>query len=264
MNGLQGKVIEVRPSRSAEATKKTGESLKELRRLSGLTQADLAKRLEVSQATVSRLESGRGNMQISPVQRFVEALGGTLRIIASFPADVALSLRICDAFEVTLDHEDQLVHPLFDDDTFRPLRDVVLSIRPKFASRIMAGKKTVELRRRFPVSAPKGAIAYIYSTSPERAMVGLAEIADVHKLDVDEIWRRYSDAAYIERAEFVSYFDGLDQGFALEFANARPFAKPLSLSDLREQFGFEPPQSFLYAKRDLSMALNDDQSIVSH
>ena len=54
-----------------------------------------------------------------------------------------------------------------------------MSIRPKYSGRIMAGEKTVELRRRFPASAPKGTIAYIYSTSPERAMVGVADIAIV-------------------------------------------------------------------------------------
>ena len=264
MNELQGKVIEVRRSLDGEATKKIGESLKEMRKLSGLTQAELARRLKVGQATVSRVEAGRGNMKISAVQKFVEAFGGTLRVVATFPADAPLSLHIRDAFEGGLYHEDQLVLPMFDDDAFRPHRDVVLSIRPKFAGRIMAGEKTVELRRRFPVSAPKGTIAYIYSTSPERAMVGHAEISGVHKLDMQEIWRRYADAACIERAEFESYFEGLEHGFALEFANVRPFATPLSLRDLREQFGFEPPQSFLYAKMDLRRALNGDHSTVSH
>ncbi len=264
MNELQGKVIEVRPSLDAEATGKIGESLKEIRGLSGLTQAELAKRLRIGRATVSRLEAGRGNMHIPSVQKFVEALGGTLRVVATFPAGASLSLRICDAFEVGLDHGDQPVLPRFDGDAFRPHRDVVLSIRPKFASRIMAGEKTVELRRRFPVSAPKGTIAYIYSTSPERAMVGHAEISCVRKLDMQEIWQRYADAACMERAEFEGYFEGLDHGFALEFANVRSFAAPLSLCDLRERFGFKPPQSFLYAKRDLRRALNDDRSIASH
>ena len=264
MNELQGKIIEVRPSVDAEATKKIGEALKDIRRLSGLTQAEIAKRLDVGQATVSRMEAGRGNMQISAIQKFVEALGGILRITAAFPADGALALHMRDAFEVGLDHEDQLVLPMFGDDAFRPHRDVVLSIRPKYASRIMAREKTVELRRRFPISAPKGTIAYIYSTSPERAMVGHAEISEVRKLDLEEIWRRYADTAYIERAEFDLYFEGLDQGFALEFANVRPFATPLSLCDLRERFGFEPPQSFLYAKRDLRRALKDGHTIVSH
>lgn len=266
MSALQGKVIEVRPSPDAEAANKIGECLNEMRKLSGLTQAEMARRLDVSQASVSRIEAGGGDMRVPAIQKFVEALGGTLKITAEFPADAALTLHICDAFEVGLDHEDQLVLPIFDDDAFRPHRDhdVVLSIRPRYTSRILAGEKTVELRRRFPVSAPKGTIVYIYSTSPERAMVGLAEIASVQKLELEEIWRRYAGAAQIERAEFDSYFEGLDQGLALELESVRPFETPLSLFELRERFGFEPPQSFLYAKKDLRKALGYGYTNVSH
>ncbi len=95
-------------------------------------------------------------------------------------------------------------------------------------------------------------------------MVGVAEISSVKKLAIEEIWRRYADVAFIERPEFDRYFEGLDEGFALEFTNARPFETPVELTDLRERFGFEPPQSFLYAKRDLRKALKDEHSVVSH
>ena len=157
-------------------------------------------------------------------------------------------------------HDNQLLLPGFTE----PHRDVVLSIRPKFSSRIISGEKTVELRRRFPVSVPKGTIAYIYATSPERAMVAVAEISSVRKLAIEEIWCRYADVAYIERPEFERYFEGLEKGFALEFANVRPFETPVDLTNLRERFGFEPPQSFLYAKQDLRKALKDEQAVVSH
>ena len=175
-----------------------------------------------------------------------------------------LSLHIREAFDIKPMHEDQLIFPIFAEEEFRHHRDVVLSIRPQYSSRIMAGEKTVELRRRFPVSAPKGTIAYIYSTSPERAMVGVAEIAVVRKLAIEDIWRSYSEVAFIERPDFDKYFDGVEHGFALEFTNVRPFENPMSLTDLRERFGFEPPQSFLYAKHDLRKALKDEYSIVSY
>ncbi len=264
MNELQGKIIEVRLSTHTEATRKTGESLREMRRLSGLTQAQMAKRLKVGQASVSGIEADRGDIQLPVVRKFVEALGGTLRITAAFPAEGALSLHMCDAPEARGGHGDELSHPVCTDDTIRPDRDMVLSIRPKHASRIMAGEKTVELRRRFPVSAPKGTIAYIYSSSPERAMVGHAVIAGVHKLDVEEIWRLYADAACAARVEFDSYFEGLNEGFALEFADVRRYPAPVSLSYLREHAGFQPPQSFLYAKRELKRVLKDRGTTVSH
>ncbi|ANB32609.1 putative transcriptional regulator/plasmid maintenance system antidote protein VapI [Rhodovulum sulfidophilum] len=264
MGKLEGKVVEVRASSLDEQSLRIGEALKEIRKLSGLTQVEMAELLNIGQASISKFEKGRADMQLCTIQKYVEALGGTLQVSAAFDAGSSLCLRVREAFDVELDQEDQLVLPIFAEEQFRPHRDVVLSIRPKFSSRIMSGEKTVELRRKFPAAAPEGTIAYIYSTSPERAMVGVAEISSVRKLPIDEIWRRYADVAFIERPEFDRYFEGLHEGFALEFANVRPFETPLGLAYLRERFGFEPPQSFLYAKRDLRKALKNEHAVVSH
>jgi transcriptional regulator with XRE-family HTH domain len=65
--------------------------LAELRRLSGMTQVQLAKALGIRQPTLSKLES-QDDMQISTLRRIVEALGGTLEIAATLPSGrVALS-----------------------------------------------------------------------------------------------------------------------------------------------------------------------------
>jgi predicted transcriptional regulator len=140
---------------------------------------------------------------------------------------------------------------------------VVLSVRPHYSDKIFEGLKTVELRRRFPVAAPRGITAYIYSSSPVRAMVGSTEIKQVVKLPVLEIWKRYGHMAQISRSDFDDYFSGLKEGFALKISNARPFTRPIDLSELRERFGFEPPQSFLYATPILRTALKDEYPNVS-
>lgn len=264
MSNIRGKVVEVRRCQDDDASAKIGEALQQMRKFSGLTQADMARRLDVGQASVSKVEKGRSDVHVSTIQKYVEALGGRLQVGAAFDGNSPLSLHIREAFDVEPINDDQLIFPIFAEEKFRHQRDVVLSIRPQYSSKIMTGQKTVELRRRFPVSAPKGTIAYIYSTSPERAMVGVAEIAAVKKLAVDDIWRSYSNVAFIERPDFDKYFDGLEYGMALEFTNVRPFDKPVSLTDLRDRFGFEPPQSFLYAKHDLRRALKDEHSVVSH
>ena len=105
--------------------------------------------------------------------------------------------------------DDQLVFPIFEEELFRPARDVVLSVRPQYSEKIIAGMKKVELRRRFPMSAPRGAMAYIYSTSPVRAMVGSAEIAAVQKMPISDIWEKLGKLAHIERDDFDEYFSGL-------------------------------------------------------
>jgi predicted transcriptional regulator/DNA-binding XRE family transcriptional regulator len=231
--------------------------------MSGLTQVEMAKKLKVQQAAVSKIENG-GDQHLSTIKKYVEALGASLRIDASFAADSPLALHVRDAFDVEYGSEDQFILPLMDDDSFRAQRDVVLSIRPQYSEKIIEGRKTVELRRRFPVSAPKGTIAYIYSTSPVRAMVGVAEIRDVLKLSIAEIWRRFKEEAFINRSDFDRYFEGMKYGFVLRFEGVRAFSEPMPLATLRERFGFEPPQSFLYAKHNLRRALENEHTIVSH
>ena len=161
-------------------------------------------------------------------------------------------------------HNDQLARSPLSNESMKIKRDVVLSVKPIYSEKILQGHKTVELRRRFPVSAPIGALAYIYSTSPVKAMVGIASIRDILKLPVEQIWAEFKSAALIERYHFDKYFEGLDCGFVLIFDDVKAFSRPLPLSELREKFGFEPPQSFLYAKRNLRKVLQDEPAIVSH
>jgi len=58
--------------------------LQELRQARALSQEELADVLGLNQATISKLER-RTDMSLSPLRRFVEAMGGELEITASFP-----------------------------------------------------------------------------------------------------------------------------------------------------------------------------------
>ena len=260
---LSSKIVNAIRVGAGDASRVVGKSLKDLREVLGLTQAEMARRLRVGQAAISKIER-RGDVQISSLVKYVDALGAKLNITAVFPPNAESASHLKDVFDSDLHNEDQLCFSIFGDDLFRPHRDVVLSIRPEYSRKIIEGKKTIELRRRFPLSAPRGTVAYIYSTSPDRAMVGRAEITGVIKAPISEIWRRFSGAAFIDRADFDEYFEGVRYGFALKFINARPLPRQLDLSELRERFGFEPPQSFLYAKPVLRMALQDEYANVSH
>jgi len=254
---LRGKIIEARAVAVADPEKDIGRRLKELRKISGITQAEMAERLQVGQASVSKIEN-RGDIQISTLRSYVEALGASLRIDAAFPDDANLALHLGDAFEIERSSDHQLVLPIFDDEVRPAKRDVVLSIKPQYTDKIIEGKKTVELRRRFPVSMPSGTLAYIYSTSPVRALVAFAEIANVIKSPVREIWDRYASVASIEKLDFDHYFAGRDDGFVLRLSNVRSLARPVPLEELRHRFRFEAPQSYLYADPMLRRALQDE------
>ena len=58
--------------------------LQELRKALQLTQQQVAASLSMNQAAVSKME-GQTDMYVSTLKRFIEAMGGDLRIIAHFP-----------------------------------------------------------------------------------------------------------------------------------------------------------------------------------
>lgn len=59
-------------------------TLKELRKARELSQKTLAELLEMRQGDLSKLER-RADAYLSTIRRYVEAMGGTLDLIASFP-----------------------------------------------------------------------------------------------------------------------------------------------------------------------------------
>ena len=59
-------------------------SLRELRKAIGKTQTEVAKRLQVGQDAVSKIET-RGDMYLSTLRGFIKAMGGELKLVAQFP-----------------------------------------------------------------------------------------------------------------------------------------------------------------------------------
>jgi predicted transcriptional regulator len=138
-------------------------------------------------------------------------------------------------------------------------RDVLVSVRPVHAGKILSGKKTVELRRRFPEVSSTGANALIYSSSPVRAVVASVRIKDVVKLPVSSIWKQYGAAACISKDEFDSYFANLKFGFAILLENLRPLVNQLKAADLQAQFGIVPPQSYRYVTGECIALVSNEQ-----
>ena len=75
-------------------------TLRDLRKARELTQAQLAKTLDIGQDQVSRLEQ-KSDMLLSTLASYVRAMGGDLRFIAEFPDRPPVSLaNLADVFEV--------------------------------------------------------------------------------------------------------------------------------------------------------------------
>lgn len=67
-------------------------TMRELRALAGMSQAEVAEAMGVAQAEVSRLE-GRADTKLSTIERYVRALGGEVEVVARL-GDRSLRLNI--------------------------------------------------------------------------------------------------------------------------------------------------------------------------
>jgi DNA-binding XRE family transcriptional regulator len=84
------------PERRARNDSETAKMLAEmplhaLREARRMTQENLAQVLGVKQASISKLEN-RTDMYVGTLARFIEAMGGTLEIRASFPDGTAVRI----------------------------------------------------------------------------------------------------------------------------------------------------------------------------
>ena len=125
-------------------------------------------------------------------------------------------------------------------------RMIVLSLKPRFAQAILAGVKTVELRRTVPkIVIPTRAL--LYASSPVRALLGTCVITSVRSADLAALWHEYGSRSELPFHEFEQYFEGVDAGTALILSEPQALSRPIPLQDLRAKpRGFRPPQSYAY------------------
>ena len=91
--------------------------------------------------------------------------------------------------------------------------NILLSIKPEYASKIFSGEKTVELRRvrtRITIND----IVFVYVSSPTKALVGLFEVENIiqKRIDlesnIDNYWNLVHQKAGITSEDFYKYYQG--------------------------------------------------------
>jgi predicted transcriptional regulator len=124
-------------------------------------------------------------------------------------------------------------------------RVLFISVKPRYARAILEGRKTVEVRRKFP-HLPAGTIIVLYSSSPERAVLGTVRLKRTSRVAASAVWRLHSSAIAIGEDALDKYLEGAEESTLLEMENPTSWARPISLELLRKTLGVEPPQSFRY------------------
>lgn len=119
---------------------------------------------------------------------------------------------------------------------------VVLSVKPQYASRIVSGEKKVEFRKKIFKSSVKQ--VFVYSSYPEKKIIGFFDIEKVDSGTPSELWRKYCEVSGVCAEDFLSYFDEVTQAYAICIRAFHKYDIPISPASICE--GFKAPQSFCY------------------
>lgn len=122
------------------------------------------------------------------------------------------------------------------------MRKILLSIKPCFAHAILAGKKTIEYRKVVPKGVQYG-IAYIYSSSPEKKIIGEFKYKSILAMHPEKLWEITKGKGGIEKDFFTSYFKDKNIAYAFEIENVKKYDSPKLLNDLGIK---QAPQSWMY------------------
>ncbi|MGR3319574.1 MAG: ASCH domain-containing protein [Candidatus Anammoxibacter sp.] len=123
---------------------------------------------------------------------------------------------------------------------------ILLPIYPRYANAIIEGKKKVEFRKlNIPMNIGH---VVIYSTFPEKKIVGFFSVPRITKATPKQLWNDFKQVGYVEKEFLIDYFSGYKYGLAIHVGKVARVRKPFSLEKIKKQ---NPPQSFLYLENDM-------------
>lgn len=123
---------------------------------------------------------------------------------------------------------------------------VMVSIKPEYVERILAGEKTYEFRRRIFKRDDVDTLV-VYATRPKAAVVAEVRIEGVVEASPEELWKKTHKTGGISRTKFMRYFEGADSAFAIRLGRITRFDRPVPLDEYPSRIT-KAPQSFAYVQ----------------
>jgi predicted transcriptional regulator len=126
------------------------------------------------------------------------------------------------------------------------LTDVILSIKPIYANKILSGDKKVEFRKKkFKKTVDR---VYIYSTSPQKTMVGYFTIKNIVEDTPANLWEKFKDIGGIDEDSFFEYYKDNEVGYSIIINEVEQFKAEKDPIEFLENF--TAPQSYIYLERE--------------
>ena len=121
------------------------------------------------------------------------------------------------------------------------METILLSVKPEYAKRILAGTKQFEYRKRLATKPVEKII--IYETVPTMKIVGEVIVVETISEAPESLWEKTKEKAGISSLKYHDYFMGCDTAYAYRLGKVTRYTAPKMLADFNI---LHPPQSFIY------------------
>lgn len=131
------------------------------------------------------------------------------------------------------------------------MKDLLISIKPKYVKEILLGNKTFEFRKK--IFKEEVRYIYIYSTSPQKMIVARFEYGGAKESSPEKIWEETWKKGGINKLDYFDYFSKSKKAYAIKISKLEIFNREINPYKLLENF--RPPQSYYYINGELNEKL---------
>ncbi|WP_314838904.1 hypothetical protein [Solobacterium moorei] len=121
------------------------------------------------------------------------------------------------------------------------MSQMLLSIKPQYVDKIIAGKKKFEFRK-FHCRDGIDTIV-IYATAPTKKVIGEVTLINIIEGDVEYVWHETKGFGGILKKDYKAYYEEREVAIAYELGDVTLYDVPKTLTDLGLDY---VPQSFAY------------------
>ncbi len=97
----------------------------------------------------------------------------------------------------------------------------------------------------------------MYESSPTQAVVGAFTVQDIHRQEIDQLWKAVGRLTASTREAFNKYFAGVSRGTAVEIEHTYVLDSPCGKEAIKEA-SLTIPQSYRYVDHDFIDLIGSD------
>lgn len=136
--------------------------------------------------------------------------------------------------------------------------NVLLSIKPEFAEKILKAEKRYEFRKTGFRDYTMIDKVFMYASAPDKRIVGVFTIDNEVETNPEQLWSRFGEESGIDEKErFMDYFAESETGYAFKINAPQRLVSPVDPRTRLDEF--QPPVSFQYINGEFDFVLEENE-----